>query len=154
MPSPVLYFKCHKIYPLQQSNDYVYSQVLKFISTVERDSFVHMLESFLNSHGIENKRRELVESYILRNTVTRKHRQERLNKFFKKIFKVSPLIHVAVFLILISGKGMPGRLERLLRQAETRSLRRKATFTTGSTQSPPHATPSIIRYFTSEASPL
>ncbi|KAH3843834.1 hypothetical protein DPMN_117365 [Dreissena polymorpha] len=65
-----------------------YDLVLQFSSIVERDRFVTQLTHFLDSRQIQNTKRQLVENYILRNAVTRRVRQERLNKFFKKILRI------------------------------------------------------------------
>ena len=63
-------------------------KVLKLCSREERDRFAHRLTQYLEAGGMSATRRFLVEGYILRSAVTRKVRQERLEKFFKKILSV------------------------------------------------------------------
>ncbi|WAR00381.1 DUOX2-like protein [Mya arenaria] len=62
-----------------------YDLVLNFHDREERDRFAHRLTLFIEARHLKVTRRHLQKSYILRSAVTRKFRQERLNKFFKKI---------------------------------------------------------------------
>ena len=63
-------------------------------------------EQFLRSAGIQTRTRTLVESYILRNTSTRRTRQEKLNKFFKTILNVSLVWFGNLYLKHVSINGI------------------------------------------------
>ncbi|XP_060604820.1 dual oxidase 1-like [Ruditapes philippinarum] len=65
-----------------------YDLVLKFYDTNERQRFVARLETFSTNKNFSLTQRHLLESYILRNVNTKKHRQEKLNKFFRKILSM------------------------------------------------------------------
>ncbi|KAL4227481.1 hypothetical protein ACF0H5_012925 [Mactra antiquata] len=65
-----------------------YDLILKFYDRDERDRFLKQFDSFVTNNKYKLIKRELVESYILRNANTKKHRQERLDKFFRKIINM------------------------------------------------------------------
>lgn len=65
---------------------FFFHQALKFDAPSDRHYFIDKLEAFLRSCEVPRERVELPEKTIKTSTVTKRDRQERLEKFFKVIF--------------------------------------------------------------------
>ncbi|XP_064595545.1 dual oxidase 2-like [Liolophura sinensis] len=63
-----------------------YDLALKFDAPSERNYFIDKLEAFLRTCEVSRERVELPEKTIKNSTVTKRDRQQRLEKFFKVIF--------------------------------------------------------------------
>lgn len=67
-------------------NKTIYFQVLKFPSEKIRDSFLQSFEQFIQKVGVTRQRINMALHPALRQAVTRKDRQKRLEMFFRVVF--------------------------------------------------------------------